>query len=146
MQNKKIFFCNKSIGKLTSSQQFDQVLSLGKKVHSEHFVLHFHFSNLSTDSSLTNNCSVDNDLNKISFLGMIIPKKWAKSSVRRSLIKRQCREQFRLLSPNLPWGSYVVRLKCGFDPEIWISASSRQLKEKVRDEIQQLFTQVQRRE
>lgn len=118
---------------------------MGKKVSSEHFVLHFHLPCLSTGNYLNSSYSVGNILNKLSCLGMVIPKKWAKSSVRRSLIKRQCREQFRLFAPHLPWGNYVVRLKYGFDPTIWISASSCRLKEKVREEIRLLFMEVQQR-
>ena len=43
-------------------------------------------------------------------MGMVIPKRYAKSAVLRNAIKRQAREAFRLVAERLPACDLVLRL------------------------------------
>lgn len=74
------------------------------------------------------------------WLGPLVPKRWAKRSVTRHLLRRQIyavgQEAAAQLPPN---GAYVVRLRAAFDPKRFISASSEPLRQAVRSELQQLF-------
>lgn len=133
---------NKKIGKLTKSEQFDFVLQSRNKIGTKHFVLHFSSYKLSTDLGTDDRPCVNNLIKEGLFLGLVIPKRWIKSAVRRSLIKRSCRIQFALFSSVLPLGAYVVRLKQGFDASLWTSASSEGLKKEIREELHCLFSQA----
>ena len=141
MASKKTLL-DKKIGKLINSRQFDFVLQSKIKAGTKHLALHFSPYELSTNEDLTCESYVNNPLEKGLSLGLIIPKRWAKSAVRRSLIKRQCRAQFALFSSILPSGGYVIRLKYGFDSSVWISASSKALKTKIKEELYYLFSKI----
>lgn len=58
------------------------------------FVLHYRFSTATNGARL----------------GMVIPKRYAKSAVLRNAIKRQAREAFRLVAGRLPACDLVLRL------------------------------------
>ena len=45
-------------------------------------------------------------------LGVVVPKRLVKAAVRRNLIKRIGREQFRPLLPKLPARDLILRLAC----------------------------------
>ena len=82
------------------------------------------------------------------WIGCMAPKRWAKHSVTRHLIKRQV---YAVVSDSasqlqaLPAAAYVVRLRAGFDRKQFISASSEPLKRAVRAELQQLLAHATRR-
>lgn len=128
----------KQITTLKTSVQFDRVLGQPCQVRSHFFVLHFCL-NLSTDDEPKGCSSVDKCYFEHSRLGLVIPKRWAKSAVTRSLIKRQCRELFRDFSTVLPSGDWVIRQKRPFSRDIWHSCSSSLLKTTVRKELLNLF-------
>lgn len=71
------------------------------------------------------------------WLGAMLPKRWAKRSVTRHLIKRQVYAMAQSVA--LANAAYVVRLRAGFDRQRFISASSQALKQTVRQEMMQLF-------
>lgn len=85
---------------------------------------------------------------------MVIPKRHARRSVTRNLIKRQMREvmadvvqQARQLpaegSPDaLPRGLWVLRLKSPFDPKQFSSPASVPLRQAAREEIALLLTRA----
>ncbi len=62
------------------------------------------------------------------WLGALVPKRWAKRSVTRHTISGRFMLWPRILRPSyrLPW-AYVVRLRAGFDPKQFVSASSEPL-------------------
>ncbi len=78
-------------------------------------------------------------------LGLVLPKRMARRSVTRSLIKHQARELWRLhapalqqagwLSPAQPAGNWVLRLKAPWPKADYPSAASEPLKAAVRDEL-----------
>lgn len=72
-------------------------------------------------------------------MGALVPKRWAKRAVMRNAIKRQIYSVSADFEPRLAVAAHVVRLRTGFDRAQFISATSRQLKQAVRTELQQLF-------
>jgi ribonuclease P protein component len=76
------------------------------------------------------------------WLGVIVPKRWAKRAVTRNTIKRQIYAVSTDSSCHLSPAAHVVRLRAGFDRATFISATSDKLKTAVRAELQQLFAGV----
>lgn len=80
------------------------------------------------------------------WLGPLVPKRWAKRSVTRHLLRRQIYAVGSDFAAQLPRdGAYVVRLRSAFDPRRFISASSEPLRRAIRGELQQLFTYAARK-
>ena len=73
------------------------------------------------------------------WLGVIVPKRWAKRAVTRNTIKRQIYAVSTDSGCSLPVAAHVVRLRSGFDRAEFISATSDKLKIAVRAELQHLF-------
>jgi ribonuclease P protein component len=86
-------------------------------------------------------------------LGLVLPKRLARRSVTRSLIKHQARELWRDQiglggqpdSGGLPAGDWVLRLKAPWPVAQFPSAASAPLKAVVRDELQTLLAHCVRR-
>ena len=74
------------------------------------------------------------------WLGVVVPKRWAKRAVTRNTIKRQIYAVSTDSSCHLPAAAHVVRLRAGFDRAEFISATSDKLKIAVRAELQSLFS------
>jgi ribonuclease P protein component len=74
------------------------------------------------------------------WLGVIVPKRWAKRAVTRNTIKRQIYAVSTDSSCHLPTAAHVVRLRAGFDRAEFVSATSDKLKSAVRAELQHLFS------
>ena len=74
------------------------------------------------------------------WLGVVVPKRWAKRAVTRNTIKRQIYAVRTDSSCHLPPAAHVVRLRAGFDRAEFISATSDKLKIAVRAELQHLFS------
>ena len=74
------------------------------------------------------------------YVGVIVPKRWAKRAVTRNAIKRQIYAVSSALL-ELPVAAHVVRLRTTFDRAQYISATSEALKRDVRAEVQALFAQ-----
>ena len=74
------------------------------------------------------------------WLGPLVPKRWARRSVTRHLLRRQVYAVASDFAAQLPGGSaYVVRLRAEFDRKHFVSASSEPLRQAVRGELQRLF-------
>lgn len=69
------------------------------------------------------------------WVGTVVPKRHAKRSVTRSLIKRQIRSSFRGREDNLAPGLWVVRLRAPFDAARFTSATSAGLRIAAADEL-----------
>ncbi len=74
------------------------------------------------------------------WLGVIVPKRWAKRAVTRNTIKRQIYAVSTASGCAMPVAAHVVRLRAGFDRAEFISATSDKLKIAIRAELQQLFS------
>lgn len=73
------------------------------------------------------------------WLGAIVPKRWARRAVTRNAIKRQIYTVSLDFEARLPAAVHVVRLRAGFDRARFRSATSPELKQAVRAELQRLF-------
>lgn len=78
-------------------------------------------------------------------LGMVVPKRHARRSVTRNLVRRQLREGLRRHLPDLPAGVWVLRLRAPFDRSSFRSAASEALRSSVRAEVERLLHDAQRR-
>jgi ribonuclease P protein component len=73
------------------------------------------------------------------WLGCVVPKRHARRSVTRSLLKRQIRASFGRHAAGLPAGLWLVRLRAGFDTGAFVSAASVSLAQAARDELDALL-------
>ena len=79
------------------------------------------------------------------WLGAMVPKRWARRAVTRNAIKRQIYTVSGELAPRLARDvAYVVRLRTEFDRTRFVSATSDALKTAVRAELLQLLDRVVR--
>ncbi len=69
------------------------------------------------------------------WLGMVVPKKHARRSVTRNLIKRAMRAMMAGAGTGLPAGLWVLRLKAPFDRQAFTSPASVPLLQAARDEL-----------
>ncbi len=79
----------------------------------------------------------------LTWLGAMVPKRWARRAVTRNTIKRQIYSVSLQFETSLPQGAHVVRLRSGFDRTVFVSATSDALKHAVRSELLQLFGGLQ---
>ncbi|MFG6460803.1 ribonuclease P protein component [Roseateles sp. DXS20W] len=75
------------------------------------------------------------------WVGLVVPKRHAKRSVTRQLLKRQIRAAFAE-RPGMPPGLWVVRLRSPFDRQKFPSAASDALRAAARAELAQLLDRV----
>ena len=73
------------------------------------------------------------------WIGAMVPKRWAKRAVTRNAIKRQIYTVSADLLLQFPPAAFVVRLWRDFSRQEFVSASSEQLKQAVRAEVQALL-------
>jgi ribonuclease P protein component len=73
------------------------------------------------------------------WIGAMVPKRWAKRAVTRNAIKRQIYIVSADLLQQFPPTGLVVRLRRDFSRQEFVSASSEQLKQAVRTEVQALL-------
>ncbi len=79
------------------------------------------------------------------WLGAVIPKRHARRSVTRSLLKRQIRCVVGDHAAALAGGLWVVRLRAPFDRARFCSAASDELKRVARDELEGLIGRAAQR-
>jgi ribonuclease P protein component len=72
----------------------------------------------------------------------VLPKRLARRAVTRNALKRQIYTVMTAFENRLPKGDHVVRLRAPFDPEQFVSATSPQLKQAARRELEQLLSRV----
>lgn len=83
-------------------------------------------------------------------LGLVLPKKQARRSVTRSLMRHQAREAFRRHAPRVlaagrhgvEVDGWVVRLRAPFDRQLFPSAASEALSNAVRQELDELWSRL----
>jgi ribonuclease P protein component len=163
-----LFFCqHKPMVRTVSLQASDFQRALGSRPVSRtaHFVLHalpLHgpadSSELSTGPGADTLVLVDDSPAQLPSdtapllpqwrLGLVLPKKQARRSVTRSLIRHQAREALRRHAPAVFGATpasgqvvdgWVVRLKTPFDRSQYPSAASEALKLAVRQELDELW-------
>jgi ribonuclease P protein component len=98
---------------------------------------------LSTDRAPNKAPDVDNTrLPSQWWLGLVVPKRHARRSVTRNLVKRQMRVHANGNHHRLPPGQWVIRLRAAFDTGRYVSAASPQLRDAVHLELEQVFARV----
>jgi len=147
------------IGRIQRPVDFERVLARPSRARSAHFALH-HLSadlapsawataklrtaqaELSTGDAQAAHSPVELVLPAATpggcWLGMVVPKRHARRSVTRTLLKRQIRAAFAAAS-GMPPGLWVVRLRSPFDRQKFPSAASDALRQVARTELAQLL-------
>lgn len=132
--------------RITSKAQFAAVMAGQTVSRTPHFALHRvalpSLARFSADSTPPSGLAPKKALFAVAdcWLGVIVPKRWAKRAVTRNTIKRQIYAVSTDVSCQLPPAAHVVRLRSGFDRAEFISATSDKLKVAVRAELQHLFS------
>jgi len=153
------------VGRILRSADFQRVLAVPPRSRSAHFAAHHVAAcpslpvkpqrkavpaNLSTGDAPSCPPPVDEPLAVLptklpdaamagQWLGLVVPKKHARRSVTRNLIKREMRAVMASVGPVLPAGLWVLRLKAPFDRQVFTSPASVPLLQAARDELQQLL-------
>ncbi len=146
------------LGRLVHKADFERLLATRSRSRSAHFALH-HVppgdlvaakepaapvtGELSTTPAPTCPHPVDDLLPSLWF-GCVVPKRHARRSVTRSLLKRQIRGAFERHAPVLDAGHWLVRLRAGFPVAQYVSASSAALAGAARDELDGLLGRAAR--
>ena len=150
------------IGRLQRPVDFERVLARPSRSRSTHFALH-HLSaspalkpwaaaqlrTAQAELSTGKSQPVHNAVEQVPptppsmpvegcWVGMVVPKRHAKRSVTRQLLKRQIRAAFAE-RPGMPPGLWVVRLRSPFDRQKFPSAASDALRAAARAELAQLL-------
>ena len=151
------------IGRIVRSADFERVLSAPTRARSFHFAVH-HLqgapsvparsviqglsTELSTGDARNMQAAVDDlpaaGLVDRVWLGAVVPKRHARRSVTRSLLKRQIRAAVTR-RPELPAGLWVVRLRAPFAGDQFVSAASSALGAAARAELDALLADALRR-
>ena len=142
------------------SADFAAVLAAPALRKSEHFVLHHlaqrplsslrradgpDVQQLSTDDAPNGSADVDKALPPAGWwLGLVVPKRHARRSVTRSLIKREMRAQADGQRSRLAAGQWIIRLRMPFDVCRFPSAASDPLRQAARDELERMFASAVR--
>ena len=118
--------------RLKTRPQFQAVLAGQTLARTQHFALH--------------SCALDPLVPGVglfplrdTWMGAMVPKRWAKRAVTRNAIKRQIYSVSAAFAAVLPARAHVVRLRGGFDRSQFKSAVSDALNGVVRAELQTLF-------
>jgi ribonuclease P protein component len=121
--------------RLRNRAQFQAVLAGPPVVKTAHFALHRTALDVGHGGSpLFASADV--------WLGVMLPKRWARRAVTRNTLRRQIYEVARTLPGELPQAAWVVRLRSEFSRKQFVSATSEPLKRAVRAELQQLLGKV----
>lgn len=145
--------------RLVHKADFERLLVSRSRLRSAHFAV-YHLAEapatpkkparvlaaakLSTASTVDVKQCVDN-LPTGHWLGCVVPKRQARRSVTRSLIKRQMRSAFERHLAGLPAGLWLLRLSQGFAVADFVSAQSVALATALRGELDGLLTTCQQR-
>jgi len=151
------------IGRIVRSIDFERVLNAPTRARSLHFAVHHLDSvpsvpgprsnpvdaiQLSTGDAPQKGVSVDEVIRKAPpdrlWLGAVVPKRHARRSVTRSLLKRHIRAAVSRQT-RLPGGLWVVRLRAPFRPDQYVSATSNALSQAARDELDDVLAAAVRR-
>lgn len=150
------------LGRLLRPADFERVLGTPIRLRSPHFALH-HLEGRPLPPRRPGHAPVDPRLStelstgdaKLAahhvddsgrWLGLVVPKRFAKRAVTRSLLKRQIRNVAAHCASSLPPGCWVARLRSPFDPAQFRSAASDALRDEARAELLALFGRAVRGE
>jgi len=144
------------LGRLVHKADFERLLASRSRSRSAHFALHHVPSGVIAAENLASRgqspelstgpapvCPQPVDDSSPSlWIGCVVPKRHAKRSVTRSLLKRQIRGAFARHAQALPAGHWLVRLREGFPVARYVSAASPALAQAARDELDALLNRM----
>ncbi|HQO29270.1 MAG TPA: ribonuclease P protein component [Accumulibacter sp.] len=84
--------------RLLKTDEYSSVFGFRSAVKSRHFLLHYRPCNGAEDGGAR--------------LGLVVAKRYVKRAVDRNLLRRLCRECFRLQRPHLPPYDFILRVAC----------------------------------
>lgn len=139
-----------ALGRILRAADFERVLQTSSRARSHWFALHHlvgspskpTFNSLSTARPQDGHRVVDEAVGDGHWLGLVVPKRLARRSVTRNLVKRLGRaglaDQLRSEHP-LPAGLWVLRLRTPIDKKEFPSAKSDPLRTALREDLQLLW-------
>lgn len=150
------------VGRMRVSADFERVLAQPAVVANRHFALHGlasepcirvnHQAEPTQPDLLTVQCpgdsaAVDNSSApghpgappRCVWLGIVVPKRYARRAVTRSMLKRQIRSGVERFADGLPLGMWVFRLRSSYDPQRFVAAAPGEMRLTVRSEVTQLL-------
>ena len=145
-----------AVGCVVHKSDFERLLAAPSRSRSAHFAVHHVDSKpavpvwrhkkaaeqkLSTTRALITDRPVD-DLQFGHWLGTIVPKRHARRSVTRSLLKRQMREALASHAGRLAPGMWLLRLRSPFLTAQFPSAASTTLRQTAWVELDQLLSKA----
>lgn len=127
--------------RLKTRPQFQAVLAGAIVAKTDHFALHRGAFKIGISFSRVAEASDAKCLfrHPATWLGAMVPKRWARRAVTRNLIKRQIYSVSADFLQQYPQAAFVVRLRREFARTEFVSASSEPLKNAVRAELQSLM-------
>lgn len=152
---------------ISKAAEFERVLRVPARWRTEHFALHHcaatpvrqpsgptqgssaeglsapQTAELSTGQAPTLKIAVDDSAAEPPWLGLVVPKRFAKRAVTRALLKRRMRMAF-VAAGSLRSGWWVCRLRAPFPVTTFPSARSQMLDHAVRAELAELLAAAQR--
>lgn len=130
--------------RLTTREQFQAVLASTPIAKTEHFVMHRMDIGCADGSTSASADRLFPD-HAGAWLGGLVPKRWARRSVTRHLIKRQIYAAGVAVGDLLhPANAYLVRMRKDYPRQRFPSAASDVLRQAVHQEIRQLFDKATR--
>lgn len=126
------------VQRLRSKAQFQAVMGGAPVAKTVHFALHRGALDAPTERRALFPVSA-------AWVGVVLPKRWARRAVTRNAIRRQIHELSRLHAEALPQAAWVIRLRSEFSRKQFVSATSEPLKRAVRAELEQLLGRVLKR-
>lgn len=124
------------VQRLKSKQQFQAVMAGALVAKTPHFALHRVALDATHESAHAKRALFPV---ADAWLGVLLPKRWARRAVTRNAIRRQIYEAAREKAQQLPQAALVVRLRSEFSRKQFVSATSDALKRAVRAELNQLL-------
>ena len=115
--------------------QFDALLRRAPQRKSTHFALH----GGTPDATLSELFPGPGH-----WVGVVLPKRWARRAVTRNLLRRQIYAAAHALAPSQPPLALVVHLRSAIAPGQFPSAASLALRRCIRAELQQLLQGLHR--
>ncbi|MGV8805240.1 MAG: ribonuclease P protein component [Polaromonas sp.] len=126
--------------RLKTRAQFQAVMASALIAKTQHFALHRKALGSETvlaDGVMPEVVSLFHGSD--AWIGAMVPKRWAKRAVTRNAIKRQIYSVSADFSHQYAQAAFVVRLRSSFSVKEFVSATSDQLKQAVRLEVQTLM-------
>lgn len=123
--------------RLQTRPQFQAVLAGAIVAKTRHFALHRNALNAMNAQTVAAKTHATPALFPVqdTWVGAMVPKRWAKRAVTRNAIKRQIYTVSADFLPLYPQAAWVVRLRQDFSRKEFVSASSDALVQAVRSEM-----------